>query len=457
MSPDRRHVLHGLGAALVTPLAACSGPAAMNDLAYSSTADTVDAAFTYAFPLYEMARTRWNALENPANPARSRVNVPLHRRNLSDHRARNVTTPNNDTLYSSCWVDLSAGPVRLTVDAMPPGRYWSVALMDFFSNHFALPGSRLDGRGPVQAVLVGPRWSGPLPAGRVIRAPGEDVWLLGRWLVEGPQDLTAARAMQDRLHVDAPAQASPPRVVPRSAHDPENFLAVVNEALARNPVPVGETPLLQRLAAVGLQAGATGAWARLPETVRAAWGARIVPAYDALRGAMGRGGRVVQGWELGHPAIGDFGSEHALRAAVALSGLAALPPVEAIYPIRERDDAGAALDGRRRYRVRIPAGGLPCDGFWSLTVYQREPDGRLFFADNPIGRYAIGDRTPGIVRTADGAMDIWLQRDPPVEPAALANWLPAPPGPMQLTLRAYLPHAALRDGRQPLPTVTALT
>lgn len=419
-------------------------------------ADTVEAAFTYAFPLYEMARTRWNALENPAHPVRARANVPGHRRNLSDHRARNVTTPNNDTLYTSCWIDLASGPVQLAVDLMPAGRYWSVALMDFFTNHFALPGSRLDGRGPVQATLVGPRWSGPLPAGRVIRAPGDDVWLLGRWLVEGPQDLAAARAMQDRLRLDGPTPAPVARVAPRSVRDPENFLAVVNEALARNPAPEVDAPLLRRYATVGLQPGATEAWGRLPEPVRDAWHARIGPACEALRGAMGRGGRVIQGWELGHPAIGDFGREHALRAAVALGGLAALPPVEAIYPLRERDDAGDPLDGQRRYRVRIPPGGLPCDAFWSLTVYQREPDGRLFFADNPIGRYAIGDRTPGIVRAADGAMDIWLQRDAPADPAARANWLPAPPGPMQLTLRAYLPHTALREGRQLLPSVTVL-
>lgn len=454
MKPDRRRALRGAAATVAAPLTACVNPIPMSPPAL---ADTLAAAIVYAFPLFEMARTRYNALDNPANPARARVNVPGHRRSLTDHRSRAVTTPNNDTLYSSCWIDLSAGPVRLSVARMPAGRYWSVALMDFFTNHFGLPGSRLDGMGPVQATLVGPRWAGALPAGRVIRAPGDDVWLLGRWLVEGAHDLPAARAMQDGLRVEGPAlAASPPRPLPKVASDPENFLAVVNDALARNPAPATDASLLARYATVGLRAGAVQAWAQLPRPVQQAWRDQIGPVLAGLRGAMLQGGRVVDGWRLHADAIGNFGSEHALRAAVALGGLAALPPVEAIYPMREADDAGLPLDGRHRYRVRVGAAGVPCDAFWSLTVYERNRDGRLFFVDNSIDRYALGDRTPGLVRGADGSIDLWLQRDPPTDPAARANWLPAAAGPMALTLRAYLPRPALREGRAALPSVERL-
>ena len=101
----------------------------------------------------------------------------------------------------------------------------------------------------------------------------------------------------------------------------------------------------------------------------------------------------------------------------------------------------------------MPRGGVPCDAFWSLSVYERMPDGRLFFAENPIGRFAIGDRTRGIAVQADGSMDIWLQRNEPTDPQRRRNWLPAPAGPMHLSLRAYLPKPALRDGTAELPTV----
>ena len=427
----------------------------------SALADTVDAAFEYAFPLYEMARTRYGALEHLANPGRGQVNVLGHRRTLSDHRARAVTTPNNDTLYSSCWLDLSAGPVRISVAQMPAGRYWSVALMDFFTNHIAVLGSRLDGPGPVMASLVSARWTGARPAGRVIVAPGDDVWLLGRWLIDGPHDLAAGHAMQDGLGVlptigsrtdPAAARRAMGRVLPRSSTDPEVFLAVVNQALASNLAPGQDAVLLSRYASVGLGA-AMPTWADLPEPVRAAWRDRIGPGHAALRSGLARAARSVQGWRLPPEAIGNFGADHALRAAVALGGLAALEPAEAIYLSRETDVSGTQLDGQQRYRIRIPATGVPTDAFWSLSVYERMPDGRLFFTDNPIGRYSVGDRTPGLRRAVDGAFDVWLQQRQPDDPAQRSNWLPAPPGPMQLSLRAYLPRPELRQGQAALPIV----
>ena len=437
------------------PMTASEGAASTGQLG-----GEIRTAFRYAFPLYEMARTRYGALELAANPARGTANVVAHRRNLSDHRARAVTTPNNDTLYSSCWIDLSAGPVRIEIDAMPAGRYWSVALMDFFTNHVAVLGSRLDGRGPLQVTLVGPggRDARALsPGERWIAMPGNDAWLLGRCLVDGPQDLAAARAMQDGLRVVSQAQARHvPRVPPRGSKDPQNFLALVNEALARNPPPAADAALMARLAAVGLRPGASDAWSALPEPVRQAWRAEIGPAHEALRASLGDRGRDVQGWHLPDAGIGNFGQDFDLRAATALGGLAALEPVEAVYFSRRLDSSGAELNGRSRYRIQLPAAGLPNDGFWSLSVYEQMPDGRLFFTDNPIGRFALGDRSAGLMRRADGSMDIWLQRQAPTDATARANWLPAPAGPMQLSLRAYLPRPELREGRATMPTVQRL-
>ena len=111
---------------------------------------------------------------------------------------------------------------------------------------------------------------------------------------------------------------------------------------------------------------------------------------------------------------------------------------------------GQRLTGDHKYVWKLPAAGVPADAFWSLTMYQGEPDGRFFLVENPIRRYAIGDRTPGLIKGADGSLEVLIQRTKPDGPLA-ANWLPAPAGPMRLALRAYLPKPELRSRRWKVP------
>ncbi len=421
----------------------------------------IQAAFEYAYPLFAVTQTRWQALRNADRPDGQAPNTVRHERALSDHRSRWITTPNNDTLYSNAWLDLSRGPVRIRVGTQPAGRYWSLAFMDACTNHFAIVGQRLDGTGPADVTLIGPGQRASADAPRVIQAPGLDVWMLGRWLVDGPHDLPQCHAMQDSLHLHGPATGAwdeaPAALDPL---DPANFLQVVNHALQRNPPPAADTPLLARLARVGLGAGvgadAAPAWQDLPEAVRAAWQNGIAAAYQKVRSTSAKGRRDMQGWVASAPDMGDFGSNFALRASVAMGGLAALVPQEAMYFVRFHDDAQQALDGQHRYVLHIPASDIPTHSFWSFTMYQPSADGRRFFVDNPIGRYAIGNRTPGLQRRADGALDITIAQQAPSTAADLANWLPCPEGPFQLALRAYLPQAALREGRAPMPRLIRL-
>jgi hypothetical protein len=116
-----------------------------------------------------------------------------------------------------------------------------------------------------------------------------------------------------------------------------------------------------------------------------------------------------------------------------------------------------ALDSTRAWRLRFPSGRLPpVDAFWSLTMYELTADGQAYFTRNPIDRYAIGDRTPGLLRGADGALDIWMTRTDP-GPERRANWLPTPAEgkPFTLVLRAYLPRDELLQGSYRLPPLEA--
>jgi hypothetical protein len=65
---------------------------------------------------------------------------------------------------------------------------------------------------------------------------------------------------------------------------------------------------------------------------------------------------------------------------------------------------------------------------------------------NPIDRFSIGDRTPGLQPDEDGGLTLCLQHSAPDDPAERANWLPSPAGGFSLCLRAYLPHPNLVEG-----------
>jgi hypothetical protein len=413
----------------------------------------IEQAFTYAFPIYEMMRLRWSYVEDPGNPASTGVNRIAHGRTLVDHTRRVVTTPNNDTLYSRTILDLSASPVGIHVPDTN-GRYYSLAFYDVFSNGFAYVGRRLTGTREGDFIIVGPDWTQELPSrARVIRAPSNDVLVLTRILVDGEDDLAAARAVQDGVRI-APLRPEPsvrPKGVRPVGGEVANFVEVVNQALRLNAVPPYEQPLLKRYAAVGI-CGAPCSWDALPPAVQARWRERFPALLAALKKPLAGDSAAVDGWYYNPPQIGNFGTDYAYRAIVALNALLAMEPAEAVYPMAEADARGEPLTGERHYRLHLPPGGVPVDAFWSLSMYELMPDGRLFFTDNPIRRYAIGDRTRGLARNADGSIDLWLQHASP-GPTKESNWLPAPAGRFKVVLRGYQPRVEVLDGRFRIPAV----
>ena len=71
--------------------------------------------------------------------------------------------------------------------------------------------------------------------------------------------------------------------------------------------------------------------------------------------------------------------------------------------------------------------------------------GTFNLVDNPIDRYSIGDRTPGVKRDRDGGLTLYIGGQSPGR-GKESNWLPAPKvGPFTLTFRTYLPGQAIID------------
>jgi hypothetical protein len=276
--------------------------------------------------------------------------------------------------------------------------------------------------------------------------------MIVRVLVDGPADLPAAIAAQQQfsLTATAPVVARLPTTAPNAAGNPEGFLDRVNETLGRGPLPPAMAKQARTLAAAGIRPGERGAFSRLPRSVQAVWRAQLPQLEASLRGGLADVGVKRAGWVYPAPGLGRFGNNGLYRSRIALAGLGALPIEEATYLTAVSDAAGQPLDGAHSYRLHVPAD-VPVDGFWSVTMYAREADGRTYLVANPIDRYSIGNRTPGLKRNGDGSIDLILGSAAPA--AGTSNWLPTPAGSFRVSFRAYLPRAPFVRGTFVMPAI----
>lgn len=415
----------------------------------------MEAAFLYGYGLYEFARAAM------ATVARGReINTLGHRTVLSDHTHRIVTAPNLDTLYSSAFLELSGGPMEV-ITPEAPKRYHSITFMNAFTDNFYILGTRTTLGHSVRAWIVGPEWQGEAPAGvQLIRSETNDVWMLGRTLVTGLEDLEAAKLVQAQIVLNPVEGRGPVRgfeAATAPVPDAPMFIAAVNELLGRSPTNIGQAKRASEFSAVGIKPGEPMVWQGLPSDLRNTWSARLPGMIDHLRRSSEALMVTSKGWRAAPPDAGNFGENDALRASVALWGLAALPAEEAGYFRASADGDGETLDGTKAYDFRLPPGGVPADAFWSITMYSEEPDGRFFLVDNPIRRYALSDRSRGLKVESNGSVIIRMQADQP-EKGEANNWLPTPRGPFVVSFRAYLPRQPIRDGEwtpPPLERVVA--
>lgn len=154
--------------------------------------------------------------------------------------------------------------------------------------------------------------------------------------------------------------------------------------------------------------------------------------------------------------VGSYGTDYLERARLAEETLGTQVPAQAVYFSASHARSGTtttALAGTRSYQIRFPAAGLPphgSDGFWSITLYNAAG----FLVANPIGRYSIGDQTPGrLLRGDDGSLTIVVSASRPG--GTDVNWLPAPTGAFSLVLRVYDPAPQVLDGSWSPPVIRA--
>jgi hypothetical protein len=428
-------------------LAAASGNLPMQGLAApTDLRSAAREAWLFCLPLIESARVRAQSAQfAPDGRGGEAINAFAHLRELATPAFRLVTSPNVDTLYSLAFIDLGNGPATITLPETGE-RYFSLHLMDMYTNSFAVLGTRTTGGDGGTFMLVGPRDLAPDGA---IRVPTPWIWAIARIGVSGPEDIDPVHKIQDGILL----KASPARGLGSFAQRNSawgEYFASASVLLAENPPRATDLAVLHRIAPLGLGSRGFDA-AKFTATEAHEIEAGIADAKSIVAGA--RIEKPLNGWRYPSPDLGDFGQNYLFRAQIAIIGLAALPRQEAMYMRAVAADGSINFqDGNWRLnfaRDQLP----PVDAFWSLTMYETTPQGQYFLTENPLHRYAIGDRTKGMRRNPDGSLDIWIARKDPGS-GRTENWLPAPAsGPFSLSMRAYLPKSEFLAGAYQLPPI----
>jgi hypothetical protein len=139
--------------------------------------------YIYLYPLVLMEATRrqiTNVEKVSFSPLRTPPDTFLNIPAFPPADFRAVVRPNFDTLYSSAFLDLREEPRIVSV---PPAgeNYYLLPFYDMWGEVFASPGTRTTGGEAGDFAIVGPGWSGELPAGvRRYDAPTSWVWIIGR-------------------------------------------------------------------------------------------------------------------------------------------------------------------------------------------------------------------------------------------------------------------------------------
>ena len=427
--------------------------------------DIAREAYVFGYPIVVMDVTgnqATNVSDASSTFGRAPTNQFAHFRAYPGDKDRDIVRFNFDTLYSFAWLDLSDGPIVLSVPDFGD-RYYLIPALDMWTDVFSSVGTRTTGNKAGSYAYVPPGWTGDLPEGiERIDAPTQRIWVMGRVQTNGPQDYENVHRLQDGLSLTPLAHWGKKAI--RGNQDPQPindsidpktppmytvqnltgvaFFQRLSELINEYPPHLVDSPILFRLKRIGIERGKKFNTQELSKDLSDALNQGAVLGSQDIVSKIKRGNQSVNGWNILNEFMGVYGASYLQRGAIAMAGIGANLQEDAVYPTAFTDGDGRPLDSSKRYVMRFPKGQTPpCQAFWSLTMY----DGDGFQVSNELNRYSIGSRDDLKVNE-DGSIDIYLQHDRPDE-SKVSNWLPAPAsGPMGPTMRIYAPRPTVLDG-----------
>lgn len=409
-------------------------------------------AYIFGYPWVFLPKLRYKWVAVPAENPELTPNMPInhfwHSRNITTPDYRDGGAPNNDTLYSDTWLDVSKEPIILSHGEMGE-RYFTFEIASMTSDNFAYVGKRTTGSKAGAFAIVGPNWKGTLPKGvKVLEpSPTNSVLIIGRTAVNGAEDIQATNLAQDSYKLTPLSQwGSSKAVIPENRNvfkpfdtknDPLADWKTMNQAMTENPPLQQHAVLLDMFKNIGVGPGMD-----VRKTDAATQKGLARAAKDGFKMlqnilASGAGAPKINGWSYPPNTMGRAGIKNDFNtlAMQCMGGIIANDPEEGVYINTHSDFDGEALNGRNNYQIRFESGELPSvNEFWSLTMYDLTNN----LVKNPIDRWAIGSLSGGYQKAKDGSLTLYLQKDSPGKDK-LSNWLPTPEGEFWVVFRTYGP------------------
>jgi len=434
-------------------------------------------AYVYLYPLVIMDVTRQQStnIEPGKEFGKGPMNTFTSVQEYPPANFKGVVRVNFDTLYSIAWLDLTKEPMIVSAPNTD-GRYYLLPMLDMWTDVFASPGWRTTGTQAGNFVVTPPGWRPDLRDRFIdefrlpkdtqrIEAPTPFVWIIGRTKTDGPPDYDAVHKIQAgykvtplsewgktpkpvEVKIDPTVDMKTPPKVQVDTMPADKFFAYAAELLKVNPPHITDEPIIAQMRKIGIESGKSFDMTKVNPAIRNALSGAPEEGQKLMEWKLPTLARVVNGWSMNTDTMGVYGNYYLKRAIIAQAGLGANLPEDAVYPINLADETGKPLDGANKYSLHFDKNGMPpASAFWSVTLY--DPEG--FQVANSLNRFAVSSWMP-FKYNADGSLDLYFQNENPGKDKEV-NWLPAPKGGFNLTMRIYAPKSEALTGKWNPPPV----
>jgi hypothetical protein len=448
----------GKGVSNFEPAVAAFAASASSGIRNSNSADAFDTAYNYVVTFYPRWFTFMQSALGPANRLLGPDRIsPLY---------HTVVAINDDTLYASTFLSVTPDdPVVVTMPSTTDN--YSVLQLDQYGDVFTgIPGNQ-----PGVYALYVQGWNGTCPNGfkACIQIPYQNSVLIVRAdkYVNNVDMRQQADQFRRGIHI-APLsvymsnpQSGPTQIVP------ELVFAVPYKAIAVNMIATEPLSFLFLLQASVLSLN-TDPLTPDEQT--------LSDAFNTLFSDPTNYPQMTAATQVAHAAIDSDYLNKTLAGTSWIHftniGTWLNPPAyldrsavtdyiqygnnitAAGYYHTFNDSNGHPLDGSAHiYILRFASNQIPqVTRFWSVTAYL--PLG-IELVPNSANKYVVASYTPGLIKGNDGSVSILMSVNPP-SGFPLANWLPIPPGPFNIMLRAYGPGKDIQNNDYVPPPILTL-